>query len=189
MQDQAQEWIDDAKNGSLHRRYIWMLLKMQLWPRVAFGLSCCTASLAELEEVLQRAYYKILPMGGVLRSAPRELRMLDIGFGGIGCPHPGIECLIEQLNKLTMHYGCPSGVGVALQTSMEYFILELGLTSTHPFSFSYKKYERLVTHCWLKICDKGGYTECENTAAPGWRQMVQSGSHRRGVLRGADLSS
>ncbi len=118
---------------------------------MAFGLSCSTASLAELlEEVLQKAYYTILPMGGVMRSVLRGLRMLNIGFGGIGCPHPGIECLIKQLNKLTMHYGCPSRIGTALQTSMEYFILELGLMATLPFSFAYNKYKRLVTHCWLK---------------------------------------
>ena len=97
-------------------------------------------------------------MGGVIRPAPKALQMLDIGFGGIRCPHPGIECLIEQLNKLSMHYGCSLSIWTALQTSMESLILELGLTSTSPFSYSYQKYGDLVTHCWLKTlwekCDK-----------------------------------
>ena len=150
MQTQATEWVDMAKNGTLHKRYIWLLLRVQFWARVGFGLSCCTASLPELETVLNRQYYHLLPLGGIIRSAPKDLRMLDIGFGGIGCPHPGVETLISQLNKLSMHYGCPSAVGVMMQASMEFFILQLGLTATEPFKYSYEKYCGLVTHCWLK---------------------------------------
>ncbi len=108
------------------------------------------ASMEELAAVLQKAYYQILPLGGVIWSAPKELCMLDVGFGGIGCPHPGIECLVAQLNKLSMHYGCTTSVGMSLQTSMELFILELGFSATLPFSLSYKQYGVLVTNCWLK---------------------------------------
>jgi hypothetical protein len=150
MKEQASEWIDKAKNGSLSRRSIWLLLRIQLWPRVAYGLGCSMASLGDLEEVMQKAYYMILPIGGVIRSAPKDLRMLDAGFCGIGCPHTGVEGLIAQLNKLLMHYGCQSSVGSFLQASMEAFILELGLTATDPFSQSYERYGHLITHCWLK---------------------------------------
>ena len=150
MKTQAQEWADMAKNGGLHKRDIWFLMRSQLWARVGFGLGCSTASLPELESVLSKQYYNILPLGGVIRSSPRELRMLDIGYGGIGCPHPGIEALVGQLNKLSMHYGCQSSVGVMMQASMEYFILQLGLTATEPFSYPFQKYGGLVTHCWLK---------------------------------------
>ena len=76
--------------------------------------------------------------------------MLNIGFGGIGCPHPGIECLIAQLNKMMLHYGCASSLGIELQTSMELFVLEFRLLFTMPFLHSFAKYESLVTHCWLK---------------------------------------
>ena len=158
MRTQAGDWITAAKNGSLSRRAIWLLLKIQFWPRVAYGLGCNMAYLNDLEEVLQKAYYQILPLGGVIRSAPKDLCMLDAGFCGIGLPHIGIEGLIAQLNRLHMHYGCQSSVGLFLQTSMEYFILELGLSATHPFDHSYKAYGGLVTHCWLKTvwekCDR-----------------------------------
>jgi len=60
------------------------------------------------------------------RSAYKELRDLDIGFYGGGFPNVPIECGIQQLNKLLMHYGCPSSVGVQLQSSMELFLIELG---------------------------------------------------------------
>jgi hypothetical protein len=150
MQEQAHGWIDDVRNGSLHRRQFWLKLKIQFWPWVAFGLGCCTAPLQELETAFQKAYYKILPMGGIICSAPRDLRSLDTGFAGIGCPHVGVECMIEQLNKFAMHYGCQTGVGIALQTLMEFFLLELGLTASAPFSFSFPKYGGMVTYCWLR---------------------------------------
>lgn len=158
MKTQTQEWVDAAKNSSLNKRDVWLLAKIQLWTRVGFAIGCNTASMEELDTVLMKPYYNLLPLGGVIRSAPRDLRMLDIGFCGIGCPHPTIETLVEQLNKLAMHYGCSSAVGVIMQTSMELFILELGLSSTSPFSFSFQKYGPLVTRCWLKTiwekCDR-----------------------------------
>jgi hypothetical protein len=64
----------------------------------------------------------------VRRSAPVALRQLDRGFYGIGYPHPGVECLIEQVTKLLIHYGCKSSLGIELQVSMELLITELGIS-------------------------------------------------------------
>ena len=55
------------------------------------------------------------PTGGIRRSARRGTRQLDAGFYGIGCPHPAVECLSAQLNKLIMHYGSKSCLGINLQ--------------------------------------------------------------------------
>ncbi len=69
------------------------------------------------------------------------LRQLDIGFYGIGCPHPGIECLIAQISKLLVHYGygCQSGLGIQIQVTMELFLTELGI-SAQPLQESYEQY-------------------------------------------------
>jgi hypothetical protein len=32
MQDKAQQWVNDVRNGKLHRRNVWFLLKFQLRP-------------------------------------------------------------------------------------------------------------------------------------------------------------
>ena len=58
-------------------------------------------------------------MGGLIKMAPPEIRDTDIGFFGAGCPHVGIECFVEQVNKLIMHYGCPSNDGLAMKVSLE----------------------------------------------------------------------
>ena len=150
MRTQAQGWIDDITNGKLQRRQVWFMLPKQFWPRVGYGMGVNTASIQELEEALRNPYYNLLPHCGVIRSIHRSLRTLDSGFGGIGLPHPGIECTIAQLIKLLMHYGCDSSLGLMLQSSMELFILELGLSSTEPFAVPYDKYAALVTQSWLK---------------------------------------
>ena len=60
-----------------------------------------------------------------------------------------IECGIQQLNKLLMHYGCPSSVGVQLQSSMELFLIELGRTH-QPFDESFQLYQSWITSSWVK---------------------------------------
>jgi hypothetical protein len=32
MQEKAQKWINDVRNGHLHHRNVWFSLKVQLWP-------------------------------------------------------------------------------------------------------------------------------------------------------------
>ena len=157
MQEKAQAWVDRAKEGKLMRRDVWFLLDRQMWPGVGFGIGSCMASWKQLSLCLKKQYWQIIPMGGVIRTANAELRQQDRGFYGVGCPHPGVECLVDQLNLLLMHYGCSSAVGLKQQISLEYMVLELGL-SLQPFQQSYSKYGDWVTHSWLKTiwekCDR-----------------------------------
>ena len=150
MRTQAQGWVDDVATGKLPPRKIWLMLTRQFWPRVGYGIEVNTASLQELAEILRKPYYALLPLGGVMRSIHCSFRTLDSGFGGIGLPHPGIECTIAQVNLLLMHFGCDSSLGLMLQVSMELLVLELGLSSTEPFAASYEKFSDLVTHSWMK---------------------------------------
>ena len=117
-------WKDMISAGHLSRRNVWFMLEKQFWPRVAFGLCAVTATLPELSECSMKTYYGIHQQGGIRRSARRGTRQLDIGFYGIGCPHPAVECLSAQLNKLVMHYGSKSCLGINLQASLELLVIE-----------------------------------------------------------------
>jgi len=77
------------------------------------------------------------------------MRDMNIGFYGAGCPHVGVECFIAQVNKLLMHYGCASNNGLKLKVSLEYLIVELGI-SAQPLQESYERYSERITHSWLK---------------------------------------
>ena len=70
------------------------------------------------------------------------------GFYGAGCPHPGVECFIQQVNKIQTHYGCKSTMGLTMSASLELLIVELGVLA-QPLQESFKKYKGWVTWTWL----------------------------------------
>ncbi len=117
MQDKAQQWINDVRGGHLHCRNVWFLLKVQFWLQVGYGLCSSTASFQDLERVLHKQYYQILPLGGIVRTIPVESRTIDAGFFEIGLPHLAVKALIAMTNKLLMHYGCKTVTGQLRQTS------------------------------------------------------------------------
>ena len=85
------------------------------------------ASYEEFKNALQRQYYQILPLGGVIRMAQLNCRMVDAGFYCSGLPHPDVEALIAMTNKLLMHFGCRTGLGTFLRTFYSFLLLELGV--------------------------------------------------------------
>ena len=70
------------------------------------------------------------------------------GFYGAGCPHPGVECFVQHIQKLQAHYVCDSNLGLKMIVSIEMLIVELGV-SVQPFQESFKKYKYWVTWSWM----------------------------------------
>jgi hypothetical protein len=60
-----------------------------------------------------------------------------------------VECLIGQITKLLVHYGCKSGLGIELQVTMELLIMELGL-SLQPLQESFATYGKLIVNTWIR---------------------------------------
>ena len=141
--------MDQAKEGKLGRRDIWFLVQHQFWPKVSYGLCSNTASFSQLMLCLKKQYWQLIPLGGIIRTAKAPIRQMSRGFYGAGCPHVGIECAVAQTNKLLMHYGCPSHLGLEMKVSLGFLLLELGIL-TQPLQESYKQYEKWVTSSWLK---------------------------------------
>jgi hypothetical protein len=125
------------------------MVDCQLWSQVGYGICNNTASWGELEDCMQRVYWQLIARGGVRRSAPVALSQLDRGFYGIRCPHPGVECLIGQVIKLLVNYGCTSGLAIEMQVSMELFSTALGM-SLQPFQESFAIYGKWITNTWIK---------------------------------------
>lgn len=149
MNEKAQEWIDNAKNGNIHRRHLWFSIERMFWLKVGYGICGIISPLKDLETCLHRQYYQLLPMGGLVRSAKVGIRTLNHGFFGAGLPHVGVEVTIQACNKLLMHYGCQSCLGILMKISMETFILEIGLYF-QPFHLPYQRHHDLATTSYLK---------------------------------------
>ena len=80
-------------------------MSCQSWPYRPDGRGCgllppppMTKSWA-FNQCLRRIYWQLVPREGVRGTAAVPLRQLDRGFYGIGCPHPGVECLVAQISK------------------------------------------------------------------------------------------
>jgi hypothetical protein len=125
-------------------------MERKFWPKVKYGLCANNSPYDTLVRAMDKPYYILCPLGGVIRSAKREIRYLDSGFYGVGFPqHWGAEAIMESLNKFLTHYGTTSLLGTQYQMSTELLAIELGI-SAQPFLQDYQKYEKWVTDCTLK---------------------------------------
>lgn len=149
MKEKATDCVQKVLSSRINRRQFWTWISACFWPKISYGLCCNMATIPRLQACLGKTYYQLLPVGGIIRSAPTDIRDLDLGFFGCGLPNVAIECGVHQLNKLLMHYGCSSSVGTQLQSSMELFMIELG-RSHQPFLESFQRYHQWVTDSWVK---------------------------------------
>jgi hypothetical protein len=149
MKKKTKKWLDALTNGWLHHRMMWFSFDRQLWPSVKYRLCCSMATLSELKSVLLPFFGKMLPLGGIVWTASKGSTQLDWGFYGACLPHPGVEAIVEQSNKLLMHYGCQTALGTKLQTFLGLLLVELGM-SFQPLQLSYNKFGDMVTTSWLK---------------------------------------
>jgi hypothetical protein len=93
--DKSLEWAHKARNSNLWSRDFHISVHRTFWPKIKYGLCANTSPLEELVSAMHRPYYWMAPIGGMIRSAKREIRYLYTGFYGLGFPHWGIETLIE----------------------------------------------------------------------------------------------
>jgi hypothetical protein len=107
------------------------------------------ATLSELELVLLPFYGEMLPLGGgIVWTASKRIRELDRGFYDASLPHPGVEVIVEQSNKLLIHYGCRTALGTKLQTSLRLLLVKLGM-SFQSLQLLYAEFGNMITTSWL----------------------------------------
>ena len=111
---------------------------------MGYRTGCVSLPWKLLEVCLREIWWQLIPMEGIIRSAPRDVRSMSKGFYGAGCPHPGVECVVQQVSKIQTHYGCKTNMGLKMSVSLELLIVELGV-SAQPMQESFKKYNNWVT--------------------------------------------
>jgi hypothetical protein len=91
MKSKAMDWAGQAQSSHLSPRDIHFSVNCKFWPKVKYGLCANSDPYDSLVLAMTKPYYLLCPLGGVIRSAKREIRWLDTGFYGMGFPHWGIE--------------------------------------------------------------------------------------------------
>ena len=99
MSERALEWANDTRNSGLSPRDLHFSVDRKFGPRIRYGLCANTSPFDSLIAAMYKPYHIMAPVGGLIRSAKKELRYLDSGFYGNGFPHWGIEALIASSNN------------------------------------------------------------------------------------------
>jgi len=100
----------------------------QMWPSVGYGIGSNMGTIKQLDTCLKNPYWKLVPLGGVIRTTPAAIWQLDWGFFGVGLPQPSIECMIGRIQCFLMHYGCKSSsLEHQLLVSINAMVIKLGL--------------------------------------------------------------
>ena len=63
------------------------------------GPDAVTLLVGTLEGYLGKLWWQLIPMGGIIRSALRQVRQMSKGLYGAGCPHTGVECLLSTVGE------------------------------------------------------------------------------------------
>ena len=90
MRSKAQDWIDRAKEGKLTRRDVWFMLDVSFRPSVGYGLCVNTVEHDLLQSCLKKQYWQLIPLGGVIRTAPASTRQPSVTLKiQVYCANPG----------------------------------------------------------------------------------------------------
>ena len=65
-------------------------------------------------------------MGGIIRSTPRDIQLTSKRFYGAGHPHPGVECVAQQVSKIQTHYSCKTNMRLKTECVTEAFDSKVG---------------------------------------------------------------
>ena len=73
MSAKALEWVHKARNSGLHPRDVHISVLRKFWPKLKYGLCANTSTSEELVSAMHKPYYWMAPLGGLIRSAKREI--------------------------------------------------------------------------------------------------------------------
>ena len=126
MKKKGHEWIDRAEESRLMIRDIWFLLNCQLWPKLGYGIGCISLPWKLSEVCLRKIWWQLIPMGGIIRLVPRDVRQINTWLYGAGCPHPGVTCVVQKVSNIQTHCCCKTNMGLKMSASLELLIIEVG---------------------------------------------------------------
>ena len=150
MHQKGIDWHDKILAKPLHRHNAWLSFFMQLYPGMLWGLVSVVLSPLKLNEMMQKLYYKILPILGINCCITKAWRMLPEIYQGLGLLNFVVIAFAAKVYFLQSHWGFEGATSDAMQFAYEAFLVEIGLYG-NVFSHAFEKYKILATNgTWFK---------------------------------------
>ena len=152
LKGRADSWGLSIRHKKLPRKLAWMALPHHIWSSIRYPLVATTMTPEQGESVLKKFYRSMLPVLGVCRSIPKEVRHAPMGMLGLGAPQIYPEQGIRSLKQFLLHVYLPkerSSLGWMYRATVQQTQLAVG-SATPFFSLSYRRYGNLATDCLIK---------------------------------------
>jgi len=144
------DWMARTQQGQLPAKLAWISYQYKLWAGMRYGLTATSLRWQEINGIMDRLNYEVLPLLGVNRNVRKRWRCIPREFGGTGLYDLAIEQLICWINAILQHYGSGSLIDQKVKASLEALQLELGCAG-NPFHQSFATIGHLATPCWVVL--------------------------------------
>jgi hypothetical protein len=135
--------------GVISKAETWLALQSTIWKTFSYPLNATNLMKAQCEKIMSPAINYALPNMGICRNFPRSLVFSPTNYSGLGIKHLHTLQEIVRIKDIIHHTYIKSTTGQLYRVSLEYLILELGMT-TKLSSIHYSTYHMLVTNSLVK---------------------------------------
>ena len=104
--------------------------------------------ISQINNILQKYEYEILPMLGFNRHIKTEWRSIAREFGGAGMYTMTAEQCVGWIDALLQHFGTISTIAIKMKAALEALQIEIGSTGS-PLEESFELRGHLATWGWM----------------------------------------
>jgi hypothetical protein len=132
MQAAAVKWADNLRTGSISRNEAWIALQSTILRTLAYPLPALRLTKDQCAAIMAPILRYCLPALGICRNFPRKLVFLTLDYMGLNLQHLYILQEIVRIKDIILHCFNDTFFGKLYRTSLELFVIELGMNYTPP---------------------------------------------------------
>jgi len=130
MHSAAIDWADHMRTGKISRSDAWLSFSSTVFRTLVYPLPALNLTRDDCYYIMQPILQYLLPAVGVCRNFSRKLVFSPLKFLGLGIKHIHTVQEIARLKSLISHVHKDTLTGRLYRTSLEAFLLELGVGFT-----------------------------------------------------------
>jgi hypothetical protein len=115
------------RTGRISRDDAWLSFYSTIWKALSYPLPAINLKREDYDRIMAPNLIYLLPAMGVCRNFPQTLVFSSIKFRGLGIKHPHTVQETMRIKDILSHRYCKSTTGKLYRTSLEIFLLEIGM--------------------------------------------------------------